>query len=293
MPVVTRSQNDNSNVLTEQIFKLNLKYLTEKCSVSGVENKITNIINFFKYVNENISNFIEKNPYWMKFIGMIYKKSLQIIHEIQAGMCVNCDKKLVKKFLQECNKTKNMASNIIKNDSYIILDDIEYDSFVDEQRETSRPRRNIARVDYTGMDTIEPECEFDEITDIWADLTIQEDPDYEFEEDEDNEEEDDEDDEDDEEEDEEVYNFAKIHPELTTKEKYEIKQHLTQLVQHNRVKRNVPRVNYTGMDMNEEDIGQIHVNKRWFEDGKVKYIWKSYSLSQANEIEDEDYVDDE
>jgi hypothetical protein len=71
-----------------------------------------------------------------------------------------------------------------------------------------------------------------------------------------------------------------------------LKEHLSQLVDNHRVRRNVAHVNYAGMDMNEEDVGQIHVNKRCFDDGKVKYIWKSYSLSQANEIEDEDYVDD-
>ena len=41
-----------------------------------------------------------------------------------------------------------------------------------------RPTRNVPHIDYTGMDTIEPECDFDGITDIWADLTIYEDPDY-------------------------------------------------------------------------------------------------------------------
>lgn len=60
-----------------------------------------------------------------------------------------------------------------------------------------------------------------------------------------------------------------------------------------RPRRSVARVSYVGMDMNDEDDGKIHINKRRFEDGKVKYIWKSYPLSQANEIEDEDYVDED
>jgi len=46
-----------------------------------------------------------------------------------------------------------------------------------------RSLRNIPRVNYAGMDTIEPESEFDGITNIWADLTIYEDPDYVIEED--------------------------------------------------------------------------------------------------------------
>lgn len=144
-----------------------------------------------------------------------------------------------------------------------------------------RPQRNIKRVNYTGMDSIEPESEFDGITDIWADITIEEDPDYEFEEEYDHDE------------DEEQTTWPKIHPELSTEEKTELKQHLNEIVEHHRVKRNIARVNYAGMDMNEDDEGEILISKRRFEDGKVKYIWKSYPLSQANEIEDEDYVDEE
>ena len=41
-----------------------------------------------------------------------------------------------------------------------------------------RTPRNYTEIDYTGMDTIEPLDEYDYITDIWADQTIYEDPDY-------------------------------------------------------------------------------------------------------------------
>ena len=50
---------------------------------------------------------------------------------------------------------------------------------------SSRPKRNIPVVDYTGMDTIEPESEHDGITNIWYDNSIHYDSDYEFEEDDD------------------------------------------------------------------------------------------------------------
>jgi hypothetical protein len=60
----------------------------------------------------------------------------------------------------------------------------------------TKRHRNV--VDYTGMDTIEPECEYDGITDIWYDESVWYDSDYvpEDDEDEDEDEEDDEDDED-------------------------------------------------------------------------------------------------
>ena len=47
-----------------------------------------------------------------------------------------------------------------------------------EEEESERPRRNIPIVDYTGMDSVEPEDEFDGITDIWFDHSIDYDPDY-------------------------------------------------------------------------------------------------------------------
>lgn len=50
-----------------------------------------------------------------------------------------------------------------------------------------RPRRNITRVDYTGMDTIEREGKYDFITDIWYDSSINYDEDYVYEEESDDE----------------------------------------------------------------------------------------------------------
>jgi hypothetical protein len=64
-----------------------------------------------------------------------------------------------------------------------------------------------------------------------------------------------------------------------------------------RPKRIIKRVNYTGMDMNEDDEGSISVCKPHFtrtENGvKIKYNWEKHLLAQANEIGDEDYFEDE
>ena len=60
-------------------------------------------------------------------------------------------------------------------------DDDEDTELDDEDQETMTPRRTLRNykvINYTGMDTIEPECEFDYITDIWHDETIHSDPDY-------------------------------------------------------------------------------------------------------------------
>jgi len=50
--------------------------------------------------------------------------------------------------------------------------------YVTEPEVKGRPKRNCAQIDYTGMDTVEPLNEYDGITNIWADTTIYEDPDY-------------------------------------------------------------------------------------------------------------------
>jgi hypothetical protein len=47
---------------------------------------------------------------------------------------------------------------------------------IPENNSRCRSHRNIESVNYTGMDSIEPIDEFDTNTDIWADITIEDDP---------------------------------------------------------------------------------------------------------------------
>ena len=295
MQVITRNQRKNVNtksvvdiilpVSTEQRFCAETKVLLARCELApGKENKMRVALEIFEKINKELPQIIASqnlNNSLINLVCSIFNKINEFNHEYLLGDWNEIDKKLTDKFIQELCKAEKFTLEIIRNynGSDIKYNIIKAKNLV-ERLDKMRPRRNIPRVDYTGMDSIEPESEFDGITDIWADLTIQEDSDYEFEEDEDDEEE-------------EKTRWAKIHPDLSIEEKDELKQHLTQLVDNHRVTRNVARVNYTGMDMNEEYEGEIHVSKRWFEDGKIKYIWKSYSLSQANEIGDEDYVDEE
>lgn len=67
---------------------------------------------------------------------------------------------------------------------------------------------------------------------------------------------------------------------------------INEITLNTRRQRNIPRVNYADMDMNEDDKGEISVCKRWFENGKVIYKWKKIPLSEANEYGDEDYRED-
>lgn len=301
MPAVTRSQLKNvvaaakpvivqpqvSDELCRELardsFVIKMKKLLAQCEqANGKENKMNIALKIYQTINSHVNKFLQNDGVskWIKFLCTVFDKIIQFETEYRNGEWLLINEQLVEKFNQELNLAKKFVVNIIKN-----YEGIEYRELVSQSKdkiaalEGQRPRRNIKRVNYTYMDTIEPECEHDGITDIWFDLTLSEDPDYKFEEDEDDEEED-------------RTRWAKIHPELSAEEKTELKQHLTKLVEHHRVRRNISRVNYAGMDVSEEDEGQIHIAKRRFEDGKVKYIWKSYSLSEVNEIGDEDYVDE-
>lgn len=294
MPAVTRNQRNNvvatkpvvaiaPVVPTHSSFCAETKVLLARCdSTIGKENKMRIALEIFEKVNKELPQLIaveDQKMSWRNFAACVFNKINDFNDEYSSGNWNDIDNKLVDKFVDELCKAKDFTSEIIRNYSGPCNTDLMIKAKNELERlATMRPRRNIKRVDYTGMDTIEPESEYDGITDIWADLTLSEDPDYEFEEDEYDEE--------------DKIKWAKIHPELSAEEKTELKQHLTKLVDHHRVRRNVARVNYTGMDMSKEDEGQIHIAKRRFEDGKVKYIWKSYLLSEANEIGDEDYVDE-
>lgn len=302
MPVITRNQSKNVINVNPVITSVNVsvtepfsksfvdrtKILLANCErEKGMKNRMKIALEIYKNINQQIYKIIEVEGInkWIRFICVIYNKIVEFEAEYYSGSWNRIDKNLIEIFMNEVNKSKNFIVNTIKNYNELPLTDLilSVKSKIANSK-SHRPRRNIPRVDYTGMDTIEHECEFDGITNIWSDLTIQEDPDYDFEEDE-------EDEEDEDQYEDDKSKWAKIYPELSSQEKTELKNHLFNLVEHHRVKRNVPKVNYAGMDMNEEDDGQIHISKRWFEDGKVKYIWKSYSMSKANEIGDEDYID--
>ena len=89
-----------------------------------------------------------------------------------------------------------------------------------------------------------------------------------------------EEDEDDEDEEEEKEQFckkiwAKVHPETAP------------------TRRTRKQVDYSGMDMNEEDIGEICVFKPWFQDGTVIEKCFRRPLSKANELDDEEYIFEE
>jgi hypothetical protein len=126
--------------------------------------------------------------------------------------------------------------------------------------------RNLPRVDYTGMDTIEPKSEYD-ITDIWYDLSIFEDPDYVPDEDCDDE----------------------CDDQCDDERNKDFDKNTTSVA---RTRRNIPRINYSGMDMNDEDQGTIYICKTKWNNKVPTYRWVKYPLSQANELNDEEWIEE-
>lgn len=236
---------------------------------------------------------------WLRFVAVALLKITEFNNLIKSGNLKNITSEKIDEIVYEFSVARNYILGIMYDYNYLVEQNLHDNYFALAKAEITRfeslkprrnPRRNIKQVDYTGMDTIEPYDEFDGITDIWYDESISYDPDYEPSEDEEDED-DVEEDEDDVEED--KTKWTKVRPKLDIKLKTEKKQDTTQLLVNQRAKRNLSRVNYAGMDMNDDDKGSLYISKRGFENGKVKYIWNSYSLSKANEIGDEDYVDEE
>lgn len=167
---------------------------------------------------------------------------------------------------------------------------------------TQRPKRNIKPVNYAGMDMSDEDegivnvynIKFEEgkLIEKRSNIRLSEindldDEDYVFE-DEEEEDEDQEDEDDEDQEDEKKYQDQE-------KENIKIKIHQENNYDNviNRspiVRRTRNQINYAGMDMNEDDEGEVSVCKRWFENGKVTSKWSKRQLSEVNELDDEDYV---
>jgi len=59
-----------------------------------------------------------------------------------------------------------------------------------------------------------------------------------------------------------------------------------------RPRRNVPRVNYSGMDMTDEDEGSVYVCETKWKDRVPTHRWVKYPASQANELGDEEWCEE-
>jgi len=219
MPVVTRSQSKKNSLKPiekpvvksvenpdkTKYFKIKdsfvakvKKTLADCESAVGKANKMRECKNVMKYNSDNLPYLFEKSKLyeincWQKYAVCVYNKCVEFDNEyiLNKGW-PELDQELVREFVSEYQFTKKIVVNHIKTINIIIILNEEHIKLVTnakkaiENAEKGRWRRKVPVVDYTGMDTIEPESEEDGITDIWYDDSYSYDSDYEPEEEEEN-----------------------------------------------------------------------------------------------------------
>jgi len=217
MPVTTRSQsraqkmketNTNANTSNKIVvnpdetkyFKIKdsfiakiKKTLADCESAVGKENKMRECKNVMKRISYDLPYLLEKSKLydkncWQKYAVTVYNKCIEFDNEyiLNKGW-PELDQELIREFVSEYQFTKKIVTNHIKSVDINALTKEEHKQLVTAAKkaiETAEKgryynnKRNIPVVDYTGMDTIEPEFEYDGITDIWYDDSYYSDSDY-------------------------------------------------------------------------------------------------------------------
>ena len=163
MPVITRSQSKQKNCVNaaKHTFISDMHKLLCTCSVAeGKENKMRVALEIYEYVNQNLPKVAERdeNELWRNFAAAVFNKTTEMLDDAYQGNWFYVDKTLAKKFSAELHKSRDISMSLIKNNPrsstnpHVMAAKEEI-----AKLEYSRPRRNIARVDYRGMDTMEPE----------------------------------------------------------------------------------------------------------------------------------------
>ena len=218
MPAITRSQK-KSNISMRIVEKPAVEKPAKKIKTDikdivsvqvKAESDKAQVKAFLKYVNDVCT----KSEHYFK--EKLYFENLRILTELYYYIYESFDTVLIVNGIVRspndqrlinimCLKGVDLSTKV-KDHKLTIYKEVTseelyiMDCFLEQVKQTLtklelyvKEKRNKKVVDYTGMDTIEPLDEYDQVTNIWADETIDEDPDYEYETDEDDEDEDDED----------------------------------------------------------------------------------------------------
>jgi hypothetical protein len=125
---------------------------------------LSHITDMFRYLDEHFDILVETPVSTQKLIDTIVTKC----PDLEAGMEMYSpsvrteeEEKIFNTLKTQLQKTKAM-----------------FEPYISSKKEPRYPKRSIKPVNYTGMDTIEPEDKYDGITNIWADQTIYWDSDY-------------------------------------------------------------------------------------------------------------------
>jgi hypothetical protein len=184
MPVVTRSMKKNTynsvtakpvsvppvSVIDTDFFK-NMREMACDCNsiqennYEGKEKKMRSIIKIYKYVNSYVFHLIErglKPKNFNKFACVSFYKAVEFENECKKNKYYKFDPSLVSQFLQTISKSIVFLVKYIKsiglNDEVVNLYEYKKAMEIINKRENPikkeniRPRRNVPRVNYAGMD---------------------------------------------------------------------------------------------------------------------------------------------
>ena len=190
---------DMRNIIDEMIYASSPEKTGRLMSVMYL--KMDEMINGCSNVHRNTYLTSEKEIIKIRKYAIKLQKNSRKALDILIELIQKVDKSLVPSYDLIVAKHNNIQSEYwlrTRKPINYFEEDSNYDDPSDEdykpyehvskaviKNTSSRPKRNIPVVDYTGMDTIEPESEDDGITNIWYDNSIHYDSDYEFEEDDD------------------------------------------------------------------------------------------------------------
>lgn len=315
MPAITRSQRkamqasqvsnpvvniDEVNRYKKNEFIRKCKQLLSDCQKAfGKENKAKICIKLYDIINNELPELFEKDKYeWIHFVASTYNKILDIERELnESNFIISVD--ILDTLSTKLFQAKNFTSEMLKKHSDLrIHPQIEKAMKNLKKTEPTRPRRNIKRVDYTGMDMNEDDkgevsvfkrwfengkitykvkkYPLSQVNEIGDEDYVAEETDDEYED-----------------EDEEKKAKNTKCSKLSPSEKQEIKEEINQISNYNAKLRCKIVPNYSGMDMNEDDHGEFKISKKMMDDGELIHYWVSVPLSQINDYDDEDYIDEE
>jgi hypothetical protein len=286
----------------------NLIYMADKME------KITEI---YRIINREFSSLYKehgnKSSSWLTFASCIFTRSYQFEDELRNAPHYKFSSELLDAFNKEIGVTRQfcvgeafMTDNDLFRSStnhYVVEARNLLDKILSGEK---KQNRSVKRVNYVEMDSDEEE-------------NVISDPDYVFEEEEDDEEPSyadslNEDEEEEEDEDKEVsvckrrfengkvtYRWSKMplsqlkeieDPEYVPDEE-EDEDEEEEVINYTAKLRQRKELDYSGMDMNEDDEGEFKFSKKMMDDGELIHYWVTVPLSQINDYDDEDYVYEE
>lgn len=114
--------------------------------------KLKNTTIVFEYLNQHLDNLIRHDGQkWYKFVFTVYDKIKELEYDIKRGQLKNIEKNVTKKFTEEMSKIKEYVVEKIEKITFAP----ELEPKLSEckqkiaQEKTTRPKRNIARIDYS------------------------------------------------------------------------------------------------------------------------------------------------